>query len=73
MLTELRGLLVDAGAWDDAEDAPVVQYLHDIDLAGALWNYVLIKEDRSLGVHNPDYIRDLLETSIAYVELYLDK
>jgi hypothetical protein len=68
MMTELRGLLVDAGAWDDVEDAPVVQYLHDIDLAGALWNYVLIKEDRSQGVHNPEYIRALLETSIDYVE-----
>ncbi len=28
----------------------------------------MIEEDRSLGVHNPAYIMDLLESSIAYVE-----
>jgi hypothetical protein len=68
MMTVLRGLLVDAGAWNDEDDAPVAQTLYDIDLAGAIFNYVSIKEDRSLGVHNPAYIRQLLETSIAYVE-----
>ena len=34
--------------------------------ASALWNYITIAiEDGSLGVHNPDYTRDLLEASIA--------
>jgi hypothetical protein len=72
MLTELRGLLVDANVWDDANDEPVTDTVHIIPLAGALFNYVTVKEDRSLGVHNPEYIRDLLETSIAYVELILE-
>jgi len=33
--------------------------------AGALWNYLLIVEDRSLGVHNPNFAKFLLETGIA--------
>ena len=33
--------------------------------AGALWNYLLVVEDRSLGVHNPNYAKFLLETGIA--------
>lgn len=35
-----------------------------IDYAGAYYNYRLIKEDRSLGVHNPAYIKAILENSI---------
>lgn len=34
----------------------------------ALWNYTFAVEDRSRGVHNPDYVREMLEASIAKVE-----
>jgi hypothetical protein len=37
--------------------------------ATALWNYIYIAhEDKSLGVHNPDYTLDLLEASLAALE-----
>lgn len=35
------------------------------DEAGVIYNYVLVKEDRSLGIHNYPYIKKLLENSIA--------
>jgi hypothetical protein len=32
--------------------------------AGALWNYIRVEEDRSLGVHNSAYIKALLQAGI---------
>ena len=37
------------------------------DSAGAVWNLLLVKEDRSHGVHNPKYIVGLLKSSIEYI------
>jgi len=33
--------------------------------AQALWNYIFITEDRSMGVHNASYTEALLEWSLA--------
>ncbi|MGC1375078.1 MAG: hypothetical protein WA821_02580 [Anaerolineales bacterium] len=33
--------------------------------AAALWNYLLVKEDKSLGVHNADYANALLDAALA--------
>jgi len=38
-----------------------------VDEAGSYLNYQLIEEDRSEGVHNPDYILNALDASIAYM------
>lgn len=35
------------------------------DIAKLVWNYQIITEDHSLGVHNPIYIRKVLNNSIA--------
>lgn len=35
-----------------------------VDQARAFYNYTLIEEDRSEGVHNPDYIKALLQNTI---------
>jgi predicted CXXCH cytochrome family protein len=40
-------------------------------LESAYLNYKLIKNDRSWGIHNPPYVRQLLDDSIASVEAYL--
>ncbi len=40
-------------------------------LENAYTNYKLIKNDRSWGIHNPQYVRKLLADSIAAVEAYL--
>ena len=37
------------------------------DSAGAVWNLLLAKEDRSHGVHNPKYIVGLLRSAIEYI------
>jgi predicted CXXCH cytochrome family protein len=44
----------------------------ELVLESAYTNYKLIKNDRSWGVHNPPYVRKLLEDSIAAVESYLE-
>jgi hypothetical protein len=74
-LLEAKGLLSAEKEYEIGEDGsieevivgyhPVVGTYPAAD-AAALWNYILIAiEDGSLGVHNPDYTRALLEDSIA--------
>ncbi len=36
--------------------------------AGALWNYLLVLEDRSDGIHNPQYVEFLLDTALAALQ-----
>jgi hypothetical protein len=62
---ELATLLEGAGLL--AGGNPVVQFT-SADSAGALWNYLLIEDDRSVGVHNAKYARGLLESSIQFLE-----
>ena len=38
------------------------------DSAGAVWNLLLVKEDRSHGVHNPKYIVGLLKSAIEFIQ-----
>jgi hypothetical protein len=35
------------------------------EYAGALWNYLLVEEDKSSGVHNPPYAKALLDLALA--------
>jgi len=58
------GLLLEAAGYI-ADGHPVSGATPSEMEAGALWNYLVFEEDRSLGVHNPAYMRDLLESSIA--------
>jgi hypothetical protein len=67
-LEKLAGLLAAAGLWDEEADHPIVG-VYPAAQAQALWNYILIShEDESLGVHNPSYVRALLESSIVAME-----
>jgi hypothetical protein len=34
------------------------------DEAGAYWNLLMVDNEKSLGVHNPGYVRALLKNSI---------
>lgn len=71
MQAELKALLIAKGALSStgsvigSSSNPNVL---PIDVAGALFNYVTVEEDRSLGVHNPDYIEALLKNSIKALE-----
>jgi formate-dependent nitrite reductase cytochrome c552 subunit len=73
MLADLHDLLVAAGHLNAGTGLPSgtstnKHTIADEGEAGALWNYLMVEEDRSEGVHNPSYIRDLLESSIEYME-----
>lgn len=72
-LEELHTLLVDAGVLNATTGLPNVPrggtlLIPDKNVAGALWNYLQIEGDRSFGVHNFALIRDLLQSSIDYLE-----
>lgn len=69
LLAELEALLLDAG-FIDAEGTPLaITGGRPADDAGAIWNWLLVgREDRSRGVHNPDYVRGLLQSSIEHME-----
>jgi formate-dependent nitrite reductase cytochrome c552 subunit len=74
LLIELRNRLDDIGvlAYTQGSWLPNVPTgdtlkIYDRGLTGALYNFLLIEDDRSLGVHNYEYIKGLLESSIDYV------
>jgi len=67
LLEDLASLLLAADLIDD-DNEPVSDTIPDAGAAGAVFNFVLVEEDRSHGIHNPGYIIDLLESSIAYME-----
>jgi hypothetical protein len=62
MTAELRGLLIDAGVMDDHDQA--IPGTYPAAQAGAYFNYQLVREDSSRGVHNPDYIKGMLQAGI---------
>jgi hypothetical protein len=61
MLEELVSLLEARGLLEDGH--PVVGTYPE-EQAGALWNYIAVVEDGSLGVHDPDFIRAILQVGI---------
>ena len=77
-LTTLQSLLIDAGVLANfyGEYLPNVPtddtlIIADKNIAGALYNYLLIEADRSEGVHNAKYIIGLLDSSIEYLQTNL--
>ena len=42
--------------------------LFDLTDAEAAWNFLLIYEDNSRGIHNPDYAKSLIKNSIANLQ-----
>lgn len=65
LTAQLEEALVAKGMWDSETDEPVVGEYPEAD-AAAMWNYVYVAhEDKSFGVHNPEYTKALLEASLA--------
>jgi hypothetical protein len=62
-LETLRALLETEGIYDPANGRNATGAFTD-DQAGAYLNWQLITEDKSLGVHNPDYVRAILDNCI---------
>ena len=71
LLDSLAVLLEDKGVLSSGH--PTSGTVADGNLAGAVYNYVFLEEDRSEGVHNFNYGRSLLEASIDYVSNLPDK
>lgn len=66
-LAELEEALIARG-WLDEEGHPAVSPIPEAE-AEALWNWIYIAhEDQSMGVHNPDYTRDLIQASLDALE-----
>lgn len=67
LLNTLRDNLVTAGLLaDDGEGGyEIVTGTYPVDQAGALYNYEMISDDRSMGVHNFKYVEALLQNSIS--------
>ena len=66
LLDSLETILETAGVVD-ATGHPLSVTV-SADTAGALWNYLIVHEGRSEGVHNPWWLEDLLVSSIMYMQ-----
>jgi hypothetical protein len=66
LATELLNRLVTAGLTNGNGEPLAVTT--SSDSAGAVWNYLVVKEDRSRGVHNRKYIQGLLRSGIALLD-----
>ncbi|WP_242084190.1 hypothetical protein [Aestuariivivens sediminis] len=42
--------------------------LFDLKYAEAAWNFLFIYEDKSMGIHNPDYAKSLIKNSLANIQ-----
>lgn len=72
MLVELRDKLIEFGVAEGSEEEgyhPVVA-THPTILARAYFNWIGLEEDRSLGVHNPKYVKALLRNTLDAVNAY---
>lgn len=66
LVDSLKVLLVAQGVLTSSGSSKA-GVIADADLAGALWNWRTIFEDRSMGIHNYRYIQGLLQSSIEAV------
>jgi hypothetical protein len=67
LLAELKVLLDATGITAEGSDSSVPG-TYSADVAAACLNYKAITEDRSLGIHNPTYIKKTLQNSIAALQ-----
>lgn len=67
LAADLKARLVAAGLLDATSGSPR-SVSTSADSAGAVWNYLMVEEDRSVGMHNPQYAKDLLRSAILYIQ-----
>jgi hypothetical protein len=65
-MERLHDLLVTAGAI--TPEGSAIPGIFPANVAQATWNYVMLEEDKSEGVHNPNYAKALLNNSIESLE-----
>lgn len=66
LLGELHALLETAGLVNASGSPISATGVDELD-AGAIWNFKYVEEDRSRGIHNPDYARGLLQSAIEHM------
>lgn len=66
MLDELRTELIAQGLLDESDHA--VPGTYPANEAGAVYNYIYVLKDHSLGVHNHRYAKALLANSLAAIQ-----
>jgi len=64
LMHDLEAALITAEMLD-ANGHAIEEVSYQADSVGALWNYILLEEDASSGIHNPAYAKALLNNSIA--------
>lgn len=64
LMAQLKQKFIDNGMWN-TDDDEIIPGVYPIDHAGAFYNYATVADDRSMGVHNPEYIKTLLINSIG--------
>jgi hypothetical protein len=67
LLADLAARLEAAGLINNTGD-PLDDVFTSPDSAGAVWNYLIVREDSSMGVHNAQYIYDLLHSAIQFIQ-----
>jgi hypothetical protein len=69
LVEELGTLLVAKGIYNpEGTSGTAVPGTYTNDVAGAYWNYKSVTEDRSGGVHNPKFVKRILEQSISVLQ-----
>lgn len=70
LMTQLKGLLEEFGIMDTVGHPGYLNVpgTYSNELAGAFYNYKFLEEDRSVGLHNFNYAKALLENSIAAIQ-----
>ncbi len=61
----LKSFGVQLGALKDGSGSPAPLFGLDGTLVRGGWNYFLIEGDQSKGIHNPTFVRDVLNSSLA--------
>lgn len=74
LMSNLETMLIDAGllTWIDQDGEMVLDptdglVVKDADSSGALYNYLFVKSEGSMGVHNTEYAVGLLQSSIDFL------
>jgi hypothetical protein len=62
---DANGWLDEEGLWDIARGDSLVVSANE---AGAMLNWKTVKEDRSYGIHNPTYMKAILQNSIESLQ-----
>ena len=66
-MATLEGLLIAKGAYSTTTNSLTTATV-PIAVAQAAWNYIMLKQDKSNGVHNPAYAKALLKNSIEAIK-----